>query len=178
MKKLLLLAVLTVALFSSTGWGGGKVMMAPDGSYVSVDEGGSQMIVNTNSKNNAEIISRDTVCSDEGSIYILEIDPPEGTILETGEIYTFTLLVRYEFETSTSGSIGINAYDPITFNNLDAQTQNGVTVSSRTGEEIVSVITTISLNGEPVDNIVVSTALFPEGINHTCVSDSIRIFFT
>ena len=37
MKKLLLLAVLTVALFSSTGWGGDSVRMAPDGSYVSGD---------------------------------------------------------------------------------------------------------------------------------------------
>lgn len=37
MKKLLL-AVLTVALFSSIGWGGNSMILAPDGSYVGVDD--------------------------------------------------------------------------------------------------------------------------------------------
>jgi alpha-tubulin suppressor-like RCC1 family protein len=113
-------------------------------------------------------------CSQDGGISIQSIDPSEGTVLEVGKTYTFTVSVKYEFITAIKGSIGINAHDPNTGENLDNQTQNGVNVSSKSGEETVSVTTKISQNGNPVTVVGINVALFPDGYTCTYVSDRIQ----
>ena len=113
-------------------------------------------------------------CFGDGTIDILSIDPPEGTILEVGKPYTFTILARYGFNVDTPGEIGVSVHDVETQKQLDNQIQNGKVVSSLTGEETVSVSTTISLDDEPVETIGVSVALFPEGISCTKVTDRIQ----
>jgi len=110
----------------------------------------------------------------DGSISILSIDPPEGTVLTIGKTYTFTVTANYDFKTATPKKVGVLAYDPKTSENLDDQTQNSVSVTSQTGEATVSVTTKISLNGNPVDNVSVDVVLFPKGFSRSSVDDTVK----
>lgn len=112
-------------------------------------------------------------CNATGSLSITGINPPEGTILEIGNTYTFELTVNYGLGTNTSGEIGVVANDSITYENLDDQIQQGTTVSIQSGTATVSVKTKISLNGQPVDGVRVWAALFPPGYSCTWIYDYI-----
>ena len=164
MTKTLGIFVLLVYLLLS-------INLAAETGHMSFFKNGVVMI-DTN-KNDIKRVNQEINCSNEGTVNILTIDPPVGTILKVGSRYTFTLSVKYELNTSSSGQIGINSHDKATYRNLDNQTQEGAPIDSKTGEKIVTVITDISLDGIPVKDVVVNASLFPEGYNCTFVNDAI-----
>ena len=108
-------------------------------------------------------------CFREGTIEILDINPPKETILEIGDTYTFTAEVKYNFGTAVPGTIEVTAEDTETPKLLDNKITENKEVFFQLGEETVSA--TISLDNSAVNQLSFSVSLLPKGFLCTEVKE-------
>lgn len=113
-------------------------------------------------------------CFHEGTIEILNIDPPKESILEIGETYTFSAQVKYSYGTAVPGAIIVAVEDAKTLKLLDNnQIANDKDVFFQTGEETLSVTTTISLDNSSVSQLSFAVSLLPKEFRCTKVKDEV-----
>lgn len=109
----------------------------------------------------------------EDRISLTTIDPPAGTILETGQTVTFTATVTHTLNTAASGLVAMVIQDQLSRNlKTFGVPQSHVPIGQGAGTSTITDSITIPASG--ISSIDVILPLFPQGATRTSVTDSVR----
>jgi len=117
-------------------------------------------------------------CFHDGSISILSISPSSSMSLKGFTVYTFAVTVEYNFNNLTAGVIGIRAFDPYSWENLDDQSHNDLEVSSQTGVATVYITARMAKDTAMIEHAGISVLLIDEVLDGACTAVSDEITFS